>query len=274
VGLVPLKSLTDAGKYFLEKQQRSAGVSEAELIRMAVVSMGLDELAPFDPNKKIIEYQLRDTKNEKLQQMTIRAFADETASESPAPGGGSVAAFAGALAASLGTMVANLSSHKRGWDERWEYFSGWAEKGQGIKDELLRLVDEDTAAFNKIMEAFNLPKGTDEEKSQRSAVIQAATQYAAEVPWRTMKASYRTFDLLEDMAHNGNQNSITDIGVGVLCARTAVYGAYLNVVVNASSLKDAGAKDIIIGDAKQLLTKALQREQELLPLIEQKASGS
>jgi glutamate formiminotransferase/formiminotetrahydrofolate cyclodeaminase len=273
VGLVPLKCLTDAGKYFLEKQQRSTGVSEAELIRIAVLSMGLDELAPFDPEKKIIEYQLRDIKSEKLQRMTIREFADETASESPAPGGGSVAALAGALAASLGAMVANLSSHKRGWDDRWEYFSGWAAKGQQIKDELLRLIDEDTAAFNRIMDSFNLPKATDEEKKARSAAIQAATQYAAEIPLRTMQVSFKTFELLQEMSENGNQNSITDIGVGVLCARTAVYGAYLNVIVNASGLKDAAAKERIVSEAKALLAQALQREQQLLPVIEEKAGG-
>jgi glutamate formiminotransferase/formiminotetrahydrofolate cyclodeaminase len=271
--MVPLKCLTDAGKYFLEKQQRSAGVSETELIRIAVKSMGLDELGPFDPNKKIIEYQLRDSKNEKLQRMTIREFADETASESPAPGGGSVAALCGALAASLGAMVANLSSHKRGWDEKWEYFSGWAVKGQAIKDELLKLIDEDTAAFNKIMESFSLPKGNDAEKKARTAAIQAATQFAAEVPLRTMQVSYKTFDLLKEMSEHGNQASITDIGVGVLCARTAVYGAYLNVIVNASGLRDAAAKEQIVSSAKALLAQALEQEQALLPEIEKKAAG-
>ena len=273
VGLVPLKCLTDAGKYFLEKQQRSSGVSEAELIRIAVRSMGLDELAPFDPQKKIIEYLLNDGSASKLQNLTIKAFADETASESAAPGGGSVAALAGSLAASLGAMVANLSSHKRGWDDRWEYFSGWAEQGQQIKDELLKLIDEDTSAFNKIMESFNLPKGSETEKKQRSAAIQAATQFAAEVPMRTMQAAYKTFDLLREMSENGNQNSITDIGVGVLCARTAVYGAYLNVVVNASGLKDGTIKEKMIAGAKELLAKAIACEQELLPSIEQKAGG-
>ncbi len=273
VGLVPLKCLTDAGRYFLEKQQRSAGVSEAELVRIAVRSLGLDELAPFDPQKKVIEYLLRDGKGEKLQGMTIREFADETASESPAPGGGSVAALCGALAASLGTMVANLSSHKRGWDERWEYFSGWAVKGQDIKDELLKLIDEDTAAFNAIMESFNLPKGNDAEKKARSAAIQSATKYAAEVPLRTMHASSKTFALLREMAEQGNQNSITDIGVGVLCARTAVHGAYLNVIVNASGLKDAAAKEEIISEAKRVLAEAQRQEADLLPGIEGKAGG-
>lgn len=273
VGMVPLKCLTDAGKYFLEKQQRSAGVSESELIRIAVKSMGLDELGPFDPNKKIIEYQLRDSKNEKLQHMTIREFADETASESPAPGGGSVAALCGSLAASLGAMVANLSSHKRGWDEKWEYFSGWAVKGQDIKDELLKLIDEDTAAFNKIMDSFSLPKGNDVEKKARTAAIQSATQFAAEVPLRTMQVSYKTFELLKEMSEQGNQASITDIGVGVLCARTAVYGAYLNVIVNASGLKDAVVKEQIVSTAKALLAQALEQEAALLPEIERKAAG-
>lgn len=273
VGMVPLKCLTDAGKYFLEKQQRSAGVSEEELIRIAVKSMGLDELAPFDPTKKIIEYQLRDSTNEKLQRMTIREFADETASESPAPGGGSVAALCGSLAASLGAMVANLSSHKRGWDDKWQYFSDWAAKGQAIKDELLKLIDEDTAAFNKIMDSFSLPKSNDEEKKLRSAAIQGATQFAAEVPLRTMQVSYRTFELLKEMSEQGNQASITDIGVGVLCARTAVYGAYLNVIVNASGLKDAAAKEGIVAEAKALLAQALEQEAALLPEIEKKAGG-
>ena len=273
VGLVPLKSLTDAGKYFLEKQQRSAGVSESELIKMAVLSMGLDELAPFDPAKKIIEYQLRDAANEKLQSLSIRAFADETASESPAPGGGSVSALAGALAAALGTMVANLSSHKRGWDDRWNYFSEWAEKGQTAKAELLGLIDEDTQAFNKIMEGFNLPKGNQGEKNARTKAIQEATLYASEVPLRTMKAALKIFDLLAEMANEGNQNSITDIGVGVLCARTAVHGAYLNVMVNAGGLKDAGVKSKIIEEAKKVIEQAKTRTQQLLQEIEQKVAG-
>ncbi|MEO6833345.1 MAG: cyclodeaminase/cyclohydrolase family protein, partial [Chitinophagaceae bacterium] len=273
VGLVPLKCLTDAGKYFLEKQQRSFGVSESELIRIAVRSMGLDELAPFDPAKKIIEYQLHSLEDEVLQNLTIKGFADETASESPAPGGGSVAALTGALAASLGTMVANLSSHKRGWDERWKYFSDWAEKGQRFKAELLHLIDEDTASFNAIMKSFELPKGNDAEKKQRSAAIQAATKYAAEVPLRTMESAYGVFDLLEEMSKEGNPNSITDVGVGVLCARTAVHGAYLNVLVNASGLKDATAKEAILNEARALLAKALEREQVLLPVIESKAAG-
>lgn len=274
VGLVPLKCLTDAGRYFLEKQQRSAGVSESELIRIAVRTMGLDELAPFDPNKKIIEYQLRDDKNEKLQRLTVKGFADETASESPAPGGGSVAALCGALAASLGTMVANLSSHKRGWDERWDYFSGWAVKGQQIKDELLKLIDEDTAAFNKIMESFNLPKGNDDEKKARTKSIQDATQFAAEVPLRTMTTAFKCFELLKEMAENGNQNSITDVGVGVLCAKTAVHGAYLNVIVNASGLKDESVKTKIVTQAKLILNQAVLAEQQMLPAIEQKAAGA
>lgn len=274
VGLVPLKCLTDAGKYFLEKQERSAGVSEAELIRIAVRSMGLDELASFDPAKKIIEYQLHAPEDEVLQRMTIKGFADETASESPAPGGGSVAALAGALAAALGTMVANLSSHKRGWDERWQFFSTWAEQGQKAKAELLHLIDEDTASFNAIMKSFELPKATEAEKKSRSAAIQAATKYAAEVPLHTMKAAYGVFELLAAMSKEGNPNSITDVGVGVLCARTAVYGAYLNVVVNASGLKDAVSKDAILNEAKTILASALEQEKALLPEIEAKAAGA
>jgi len=273
VGLVPLKCLTDAGRYFLEKQQRSAGLSEAELIQTAIRSMGLDELAPFDPAKKIIEYQLHNPELEKLQALSIRQFADETASESPAPGGGSVAALAGTLAASLGTMVANLSSHKRGWDDRWNYFSDWAIKGQSLKAELLQLIDEDTRSFNRIMESFNLPKSNDAEKKLRSAAIQEATLYATEVPLRTMKSSFGTFNLLKEMILNGNPNSVTDAGVGVLCARTAVYGAYLNILVNASGLKDAAIKEKMITEAKAIYQEVTRIEPELLAIVETKAMG-
>lgn len=270
VGLVPLKSMLDAGKYFLEKQRRSTGISEAELIRIAVKSMGLDELTPFDPQKKIIEYVLQNQTTKKLVDMNLTAFANETASESPAPGGGSIAAYMGALGASLGTMVANLSSHKKGWDDQWKYFSDWAEKGQQLKDELLKLVDEDTASFNKIMEAFGLPKGSEEEKAQRSAAIQAATLYATQVPLRTMQTTFNVFEICEAMVDKGNPNSVTDAAVGALCARSAVYGAYLNVCINASGLKDKTIADQLIAEATSLLEASLSKEKEILALTKTK----
>jgi formiminotetrahydrofolate cyclodeaminase len=242
--LIPLKAMTDAGKYFLEKQQRSTGVSERELIKIAIKSMGLDELGPFNPDERIIEYRLKRSSG-RLVGMTLTAFADETASESPAPGGGSIAAYLGTLGVSLGTMVANLSSHKKGWDERWKEFSDWADKGQALKDALLTMVDEDTNSFNRIMQAFSLPKGTEEEKKARTTEIQAATRYATEVPFKVMQLSYDTFELIRAMAETGNPNSVTDAGVGALCARSAVIGAYLNVKINASGLSDkAFAADI------------------------------
>ena len=221
VGLVPKKTLIDAGKYYLAKQQRSLGVDEAELIKIAVKSMGLDDLKPFNPQEKIIEYMIEDNSKKKLVDMTCTAFANETASESPAPGGGSISAYMGALGAALGTMVANLSSHKAGWDERWEEFSIVAEKGQAIKDELLFLVDEDTNSFNLIMEAFGLPKKTDEDKAKRTEAIQAATKYAIEVPYRTLCKSFEVFEVCQKMVEIGNPNSVTDAAVGILCARAA-----------------------------------------------------
>ena len=238
VGLIPLKALLDAGKYFLRKQKRSTGVSEKELIKIAVKSLGLDELAPFNPQEKIIEYLLKDKSDSKLVNMDLVAFANETASESPAPGGGSVAAYVGSLGVSLATMVANLSSHKKGWDERWEEFSNWADKGQKIKDELLRLVDADTAAFNKIMIAFALPKTTDEEKKIRTQSIQEATKFAIEIPFEVMKYSYQSMELIKAMVEHGNPNSVTDAGVGALCARSAVIGAFMNVRINAGGYSD------------------------------------
>lgn len=239
VGMVPKKVLLDAGKYFLHKQQRSLGIAEEEIIRIAVRSLGLNELAPFDPRQKILEYRLEDLRKEKqLRDLSLRNFAAETASESVAPGGGSVAAYTGALAASLGTMVANLSSHKRGWEDQWVFFSDWAEKGQGLKDGLLALVDEDTKAFHQILEAFRLPKESPEEKENRQRAIQAATRYAIEVPFRTMQYAFDCFDLLEAMAEKGNPNSASDAGVGALCAQAAVLGAWLNVQTNLPGLKD------------------------------------
>ncbi|MDE6307970.1 MAG: glutamate formimidoyltransferase [Bacteroidales bacterium] len=271
VGLIPKKTLIDAGKFYLAKQQRSAGISEAEIIKIAVKSMGLDDLKPFNPEEKIIEYLLEvDNKTKKLVDLTCTGFADETASESPAPGGGSISAYMGSLAAALGTMVANLSSHKAGWDERWEEFSVWAEKGQAMKDALLHLVDEDTNAFNKIMDAFGLPKKTDEEKAARSAAIQEATKYATEVPFHTMQEAFKTFDIVQAMAEIGNPNSVTDAGVGALCARSAVLGAHLNVQINASSLKDEAFKKDILAKAADIAKQAEAREAEILKIVASK----
>ena len=252
VGLVPLKSLLDAGKYFLQKQQRSIGVSEKELIKIAIKTMGLDELGPFKPEERIIEYLLKDKADSKLVSMTLTDFADETASESPAPGGGSISAYVGSLGISLATMVANLSSHKKGWDERWEEFSVWAEKGQKIKDELTKLVDLDTASFNKIMSAFGLPKGTNEEKTARKQAIQDATKYAIEVPFKVMQLSYDSLSIIKAMAEIGNPNSVSDAGVGALCARSAVMGAFMNVRINASGYDDKAFVNDIIAKGKDI----------------------
>ncbi len=267
VGLVPKKVLLDAGRHYLAKQQRSLGVSEDEIIKIAIKSMGLDDLKPFNPKEKVIEYLIEDHSQKKLVDMTCTGFANETASESPAPGGGSISAYMGALGASLATMVANLSSHKPGWDEQWETFSQWAEKGQVVKDELLALVDEDTNAFNTIMAAFGLPKKTDEDKAVRSQAIQDATKYATEVPFRTMKAAFKAFEVVRAMAENGNPNSVSDAGVGALCARSAVMGAHLNVKINASSLKDIAFKEQILKEAAAIEAAALQQESEILTIV-------
>lgn len=273
VGLTPLKALTDAGKYFLAKQQRSLGVSESELIKIAVKSLGLDDLKPFNPEEKIIEYLLAaEDKKKKLIDMSCKGFADETASESPAPGGGSISAYLGVLGAALGTMVANLSSHKAGWDEQWEVFSNWAEKGQKLKDELLFLVDEDTNAFNKIMDAFGLPKNTDEEKAARTNAIQEATKYATEVPYKTMVKTFESMEIAKAMAEIGNPNSVTDAGVGALCARSAVMGAYLNVKINASGLKDEEFKKDILSKGAEIETKAIAFEKEIMTIVNSKIS--
>ena len=273
VGLVPKKVLMDAGRFYLAKQQRSLGVSEEEIMKIAVKSMGLDDLKPFDPKEKVIEYLIEDHTQKKLVDMTCTGFANETASESPAPGGGSISAYMGALGASLATMVANLSSHKPGWDERWEEFSNWAVKGQAIKDELLELVDEDTNAFNKIMDAFGLPKKTDEEKAARSAAIQEATKYATQVPFHTMKAAFKAFEVVRAMAETGNPNSVTDAGVGALCARSAVMGAHLNVKINAASLKDEAFKAEILKEAAEIETAALKQEAEILQIVNKVIQG-
>ena len=267
VGLIPLKSLLDAGRYFLEKQQRSVGVSEKEIIHIAVKSLGLDELSEFIPEKKIIEYLLNEEKQDKLVNLSLQAFANETASESPAPGGGSIAAYMGSLGISLATMVANLSAHKKGWDKRWKEFSAWAEKGQKIKDELLYLVDEDTNAFNKIMEAFSLPKSSEQEVKIRSEAIQNATKYATEVPLKTMILAYSSFPIIKAMAEIGNPNSISDAGVGALCVRSAVIGAYMNVRINAAELKDESFKKEILAKAEKIKNDAIKEEEAILKIV-------
>ena len=270
VGLVPLKALTDAGRYFLEKQKRSTGVSEKELIKIAVRSLGLDELAPFDPEKRVIEYLLRDKTNKELIYNSLLDFANETASESPAPGGGSVAAYMGVLGASLGTMVANLSSHKKGWDDRWKEFSDWADQGQRLKDELLLLVDADTASFNAIMQAMGLPKGSDEEKLARKTAIQQATKTAMEVPFHVMECALKSMDLLFAMAQQGNPNSVSDAGVGALCARSAVLGAGLNVKINASGYEDAAYVATLLQQVKNMEELASQKEAAILAVVAEK----
>lgn len=270
VGLIPLKSLLDAGIYFLKKQQRSTGVSESEFIKIAVKSMGLDELAPFKPEERIIEYLLKDKADSKLISMDLAAFADETASESPAPGGGSISAYVGSLGISLATMVANLSSHKKGWDDRWEEFSNWAEKGQKIKNELLRLVDADTAAFNKIMTAFSFPKSTDEEKKLRTDAIQSATKFAIEVPFKVMQLSYDSLEVIKAMAEIGNPNSVSDAGVGALCARSAVMGAFMNVRINASGYNDKTFVNDILAKGKEIEQKTIATEAAILKIVDEK----
>lgn len=270
VGLIPLKAMLDAGRYFLEKQQRSTGVSEKELIKIAIKSLGLDELAPFKPEERIIEYLLKDKLDSKLISMDLIAFADETASESPAPGGGSISAYVGSLGVSLATMVANLSSHKKGWDDRWKEFSDWAQKGQIIKDELLKLVDADTAAFNKIMTAFGLPKGTDEEKKIRTQAIQEATKFAIEIPFKVMQLSYESLEIIKAMAEVGNPNSVSDAGVGALCARSAVMGAFMNVRINAAGYDDKNFVSEIIAKGKDIEQKTIAREASIIKTVNEK----
>ena len=270
VGLVPLKSLTDAGKYFLQKQKRSAGVSEKELIKIAVRSMGLDELGPFKPEERVIEYLLKNKADSKLVNMTLTDFADETASESPAPGGGSISAYVGALGVSLATMVANLSSHKKGWDDRWEEFSQWAEKGEQYKNELVKLVDADTKAFNQIMTAFGLPKSTDEEKVARSKAIQEATLFAIEIPLKVMEISYDSMEVIKAMAEIGNPNSVSDAGVGALCARSAVMGAFMNVRINASGYDDKIFIAEVLNRGREIENKTIALEAEILKIIDGK----
>ena len=270
VGLVPKKVLIDAGYYFLKKQQRSLGIDEKEIMKIAVKSMGLDDLKPFNPAEKVIEYLLeKDQTSKKLIDKTCEGFANETASESPAPGGGSIAAYIGALGAALGTMVANLSSHKPGWDEQWEIFSDVAKKGQRLKEELLWLVDEDTNSFNLIMNAMGLPKGTEAEKATRKKEIEKATKYAIEIPFKTVQLAYDVFDICEEMIEKGNPNSVTDAGVGVLCAKAAVTGAYLNVLINAAGLEDITFAKEIIAKAKEYVEKSIGIEKKLIQRVEE-----
>jgi len=274
VGLVPKKVLLDAGKYFLEKQQRSVGISEDEIIKIAVKSMGLDDLKPFNPQEKVIEYLMTDEAElavkEKLIRLTAKGFAVETASESPAPGGGSVSAYMGALGAALGTMVANLSAHKRGWDDRWKEFSDWAEKGQKVMNDLLALVDEDTAAFNKIMDVFAMPKGSDEEKAARAKALEEATLYATEVPLRTMKTAAEALPIALAMAKEGNPASASDAGVGALAAFAAVQGARLNVLINAASLKNRDTADKLTAETVAIENSAAALKNEVLSTVIEK----
>ncbi len=267
VGLVPKQVMLDAGRYFLHKQQRSTGLPDEEIIRLAVKTMGLDELGPFDIRKKIIEYQLEDASDSRLVRMDLRQFSSETASESPAPGGGSISAYVGALGAALGGMVANLSAHKRGWDDRWEEFSTWAEKAQAIQDRLLFLVDEDTRAFNGIMDAFGYPKNTPEEKAARTAAIQAATRHAIAIPLQVMEQASAALPILKVMARDGNPNSASDAGVGALCVRAAVQGAWLNVRINAGGFKDKVWLDTVLAQGQKLADNADQMEKEILEIV-------
>lgn len=270
VGLIPRRTLIEAGKYFLHKQQRSAGISDEEIMRIAIKSMGLDELKPFVIEEKVIEDLIAPAHKGDLVDLTCRGFAEETASESPAPGGGSISAYMGALAAALGTMVANLSAHKPGWDDLWETFSDAAEEGQILLKSLLALVDEDTAAFNRIMDAFKLPKATDEEKEARTQAIQDATLYATEVPLRTMKAAHSVFPLLRRMAETGNPASVSDAGVGALAARSAVLGAFLNVRINAKGLKNRDLADRLLAEAAQVAADAEVAERKVLDIVNAK----
>jgi glutamate formiminotransferase/formiminotetrahydrofolate cyclodeaminase len=268
VGLIPLKAILDAGKYFLLRQERSAGVSDAELIKIAIKSMGLNDIHPFNPEEKIIEFVMAEKGKRKLADMDLRAFMDETASESPAPGGGSVSSYMGALGTALGTMVANLSSHKKGWDDRWKEFSDWAEKGKAIQNKLISLVDEDTEAFNRLMEAYRLPKNTGEEKKVRTEAVSTATKNAIMVPFRVMETAFSAFPLISEMVEKGNPSSVTDAGVGALALRSCIRGAFLNVKINAAGLDDkAFAKDII-RKGSEIEAKAVSEEDEILKIVE------
>ncbi|HNW56401.1 MAG TPA: glutamate formimidoyltransferase [Bacteroidales bacterium] len=272
VGLVPLKAILDAGRYFLEKQQRSTGISDGELIKIAVKSLGLNDVHPFNPEEKIIEFVMDEKNKRKLVDMSLSAFMNETASESPAPGGGSISSYMGALGAALGTMVANLSSHKRGWDERWKEFSDLAEKGKTVQNALLNLVDEDTDAFNKIMDAYGLPKKTEEEKSIRKRAVQDATRAAIMVPFRVMETAFSCFELIKEMVEKGNPNSVSDAGVGALALRSCIKGAFLNVKINAASLDDKDFVKEILGKGSDIEAKTIEAEEEIMDMVELKIS--
>jgi glutamate formiminotransferase/formiminotetrahydrofolate cyclodeaminase len=270
VGLVPLEAMLEAGRFYLKKQQRSTGIPEKEIIKIAVKSLGLDDLKPFNPSEKIIEYILADQVEHPLIDMDLASFADETASESPAPGGGSISAYMGAMGAALGTMVANLSSHKRGWDDRWEEFSNWADKGMYYVKELTRMVDEDTRSFNLVMEAFALPKTNDDEKRVRKEAIQSATRYATIVPFRVMNLALESMEVIEMMARIGNPNSVSDAGVGAMAARSAVLGAALNVKINARDLEDRIFAEDILKQARDLELLAIDKETRILEIVKAK----
>ncbi|MBN2349229.1 MAG: glutamate formimidoyltransferase [Bacteroidales bacterium] len=272
VGVIPLQAMLDAGRYFLKKQQRSTGISDGEIIKIAIKSLGLDELTPFDPEKKIIEYILESDSQKKLIRMNLKQFAEETASESPAPGGGSVSAYLGAIGASLGTMVANLSSHKRGWDNRWEEFSNWAEEGKKYQDQLIQMVDEDTRAFNLLMDAYGLPKKSEQEKIHREKAIQEATHYAIEVPLKVMELCFGSMTMIKTMAEIGNPASVSDAGVGALAARSGVLGAFLNVKINAAGISDKNFAEKVVSKGKEIENKTIVMEQEILKIVESKIS--
>ena len=274
VGLIPLRAMLDAGRFFLRKQHRSTGVADEELIKIAVKSLGLNDLYPFEPDEKIIEYAMADRSKKRLVDMTLTALTHETASESPAPGGGSISAAVGALGAALATMVANLSAHKRGWDDRWEEFSSWADKGKRYHDELLALVDEDTEAFNKVMDVFAMASDTEVQKAEKNHALQEATKYAMDVPFRVMRSSYDSMEVIQAMAEHGNKSSVSDAGVGALCARTAVQGAYLNIKTNAAGLEDEKFADDMLAKAREIEKKAVSLEREILAIVNRHISGS
>ena len=270
IGLIPLQAMLDAGDYFLKKQERSLGVSHAEKIKIAVKSLGLDDLKPFNPQEKIIEYVMQDADKKQLVDLSVSEFAEETAGESMAPGGGSISAYVGTLGVSLGTMVANLSAHKAGWDDKWEFYSEWAVKGQVYKNRLLYLVDEDTNAFNKIIDGFRMPKGTDEEKQIRQQAIQDATKYATEIPFQVMETAYKSTEVMQAMLKDGLQSSLSDTAVGILCAKTAVTGAYFNVRINAKDIKDKMYSNDIIAKADKVYQAMLKIEKDTIAFIDTK----
>ncbi len=270
IGLIPLQAMLDAADYYLVKQQRSLGCSEAEKIKIAIKSLGLDELKPFNPKEKIIEYMLEDGSQKKLIDFNLADFADETAGESMAPGGGSISAYVGTLGVALGTMVANLSSHKVGWDDKWEEFSDWAKKGQAYKNTLLQLVDEDTNAFNKIIDGFRMPKETAEEKELRAKAIEDATKYATEVPFKVMETAYKSMEVAQAMLKDGMQSSLSDSAVGILCAKTAVTGAYFNVKINAKDIKDRVFAEDILNRSEDIYQKTVAIETEVINYVNSK----